>query len=90
MTTELGTGMTTYREAVRQGLRAALKQDPRVFLMGEDVGKYGGCFAVSKGLLEEFGAERIRDRSSARSASGIRRCPSRRLSAPASVRHSVA
>ena len=35
--------------------------DPRVFLMGEDVGKYGGCFAVSKGLLEEFGEERIRD-----------------------------
>jgi pyruvate dehydrogenase E1 component beta subunit len=61
MTAELGTGMTSYREAVRQGLRAALKQDPRVFLMGEDVGKYGGCFAVSKGLLEEFGAERIRD-----------------------------
>jgi len=52
---------TSYREAVRQGLRAALLGDPRVFLMGEDVGKYGGCFAVSKGLLEEFGEERIRD-----------------------------
>lgn len=51
----------TYREAVREGLRAALLRDPRVFLMGEDVGKYGGCFAVSKGLLEEFGEERIRD-----------------------------
>jgi pyruvate/2-oxoglutarate/acetoin dehydrogenase E1 component len=51
----------TYREAVRQALREALAADPRVFLMGEDVGRYGGCFAVSKGLLEEFGPERIRD-----------------------------
>jgi pyruvate dehydrogenase E1 component beta subunit len=52
---------TTYREAVRQGLREALAEDPRVFLMGEDVGKYGGTYAVSKGFLEEFGPERIRD-----------------------------
>jgi pyruvate dehydrogenase E1 component beta subunit len=51
----------TYREAVKQGIREALLTDPRVFLMGEDVGKYGGCFAVSKGLLDEFGEERIRD-----------------------------
>jgi len=51
----------TYREAVRAGLREALQRDPRVFLMGEDVGRYGGCYAVSKGLLEEFGPERIRD-----------------------------
>lgn len=51
----------TYREAVREGLREALQRDQRVFLMGEDVGRYGGCFAVSKGLLEEFGPERIRD-----------------------------
>ena len=51
----------TYREAVRQGLREALNGDPRVFLMGEDVGRYGGCYAVSKGLLAEFGEERIRD-----------------------------
>jgi pyruvate dehydrogenase E1 component beta subunit len=51
----------TYREAVKQGIREALSTDPRVFLMGEDVGKYGGCFAVSKGLLDEFGEERIRD-----------------------------
>jgi pyruvate dehydrogenase E1 component beta subunit len=51
----------TYREAVRAALREALQRDPRVFLMGEDVGRYGGCFAVSKGLLEEFGPERIRD-----------------------------
>jgi pyruvate dehydrogenase E1 component beta subunit len=51
----------TYREAVREALREALLKDERVFLMGEDVGRYGGCFAVSKGLLEAFGPERIRD-----------------------------
>jgi pyruvate/2-oxoglutarate/acetoin dehydrogenase E1 component len=51
----------TYREAVRSALRDAMRADPRVFLMGEDVGRYGGAFAVSHGLLEEFGPERIRD-----------------------------
>jgi pyruvate dehydrogenase E1 component beta subunit len=51
----------TYREALREGLRHALISDPAVFLMGEDIGKYGGCFAVTRGLLEEFGEERIRD-----------------------------
>jgi len=51
----------SYREALRQGLREALLHDERVFLMGEDVGRYGGSYAVSKGLLEEFGEERIRD-----------------------------
>ena len=52
---------TTYREAMREALREALRSDPRVFLMGEDVGRYGGCYAVSMGLLEEFGEERVRD-----------------------------
>jgi len=52
---------TTYREAVRAAIRDAMLRDERVFLMGEDVGRYGGCFAVSKGLLDEFGPERIRD-----------------------------
>ena len=51
----------TYREAIRSALREALASDPRVFLMGEDVGRYGGAFACSRGLLEEFGPERIRD-----------------------------
>ncbi|MGB9465669.1 MAG: alpha-ketoacid dehydrogenase subunit beta [Candidatus Acidiferrum sp.] len=51
----------TYREAVRAAIRKALRSDPRVFLMGEDVGRYGGAFAVSHGLLAEFGPERIRD-----------------------------
>ncbi len=52
---------TSYRDAMREALRDALRRDERVFLMGEDVGRYGGCFAVSLGLLEEFGPERIRD-----------------------------
>jgi pyruvate/2-oxoglutarate/acetoin dehydrogenase E1 component len=51
----------TYREAVRSALREALRGDARVFLMGEDVGRYGGCFAVTHGLLDEFGPERVRD-----------------------------
>lgn len=51
----------TYREACKQAIRDALKADPRTFVMGEDVGKYGGCYAVTKGLLEEFGPERIVD-----------------------------
>jgi pyruvate dehydrogenase E1 component beta subunit len=51
----------SYREAIRSALREALNRDPTVFLMGEDVGRYGGAFAVSHGLLEDFGPERIRD-----------------------------
>jgi len=51
----------TYREAVKQAIRKAMIDDERVFLMGEDVGHYGGCFAVSMGLLDEFGANRIID-----------------------------
>ncbi|WP_069169238.1 alpha-ketoacid dehydrogenase subunit beta [Streptomyces griseus] len=52
---------TTYRQAMREALREALRSDDRVFLMGEDVGRYGGCFGVSLGLLEEFGPARVRD-----------------------------
>jgi pyruvate dehydrogenase E1 component beta subunit len=51
----------TYREATREAIRDAMHRDERVFLMGEDVGPYGGAFGVSLGLLEEFGPERIRD-----------------------------
>ena len=58
----------TFRDAVREGIRDAMNKDPRVFLMGEDVGNYGGCFAVSRGLLSEFGPERIRDTPLAESA----------------------
>lgn len=52
---------TTYRDAVKQAIRDAMIRDDRVFLMGEDVGAYGGCYAVSKGLMAEFGEDRIRD-----------------------------
>ena len=51
----------SYREAIRGAIRRAMQADDRVFLMGEDVGRYGGCYAVSQGLLEEFGPDRIRD-----------------------------
>jgi pyruvate dehydrogenase E1 component beta subunit len=51
----------TYREALRLALDEALGKDERVFLMGEDVGRYGGTYAVSKGLLEKYGPERVRD-----------------------------
>lgn len=51
----------TYREACRQAIREAILADPRVFLMGEDVGRYGGCYAVTKGLIDELGEARIRD-----------------------------
>ena len=61
MTAHAPTTRTTYREAMRAAIRDALQRDPRVFVMGEDIGAYGGCFAVTKGLLDEFGPERIRD-----------------------------
>lgn len=58
----------TYREACRQAIRDALHADPRTFVMGEDVGLYGGCYAVTKGLIDEFGPDRIRDTPLAESA----------------------
>lgn len=51
----------TFREALRQALRHMLLTDDRVVLMGEDIGAYGGSYAVTRGLLEEFGEERVRD-----------------------------
>ncbi|PPQ36102.1 alpha-ketoacid dehydrogenase subunit beta [Rhodopila globiformis] len=51
----------TYREACKQAIRAAILADKRVFLMGEDVARYGGCYAVTKGLAAELGEDRIRD-----------------------------
>jgi pyruvate dehydrogenase E1 component beta subunit len=60
-------------------IREAMLRDERVFLMGEDVGRYGGCFAVSRGLLDEFGPERIRDAPLSEAASpapgSVRRWP---------------
>lgn len=51
----------TYREALRQALREEMLRDERVFLLGEDIGKYGGSYAVTKGLLDEFGEKRVKD-----------------------------
>ena len=52
---------STYREALRSAHREALQRDPRVFIMGEDVDRYGGSYAVTKGLSAEFGEQRVRD-----------------------------
>jgi pyruvate/2-oxoglutarate/acetoin dehydrogenase E1 component len=60
-TTKKTTTTMTYREACKQAVRQCLRDEPRAFMMGEDIGDYGGCYAVSKGLLAEFGPERIRD-----------------------------
>ncbi|MHB1738964.1 MAG: alpha-ketoacid dehydrogenase subunit beta [Actinomycetes bacterium] len=51
----------TYRESLREALFEEMEADPRVILMGEDVGRYGGAYAVSKGLLEHFGDRRVID-----------------------------
>jgi 2-oxoisovalerate dehydrogenase E1 component beta subunit len=51
----------TYLEALRQGLREEMRRDERVFILGEDVGRYGGAFKVTEGLLEEFGERRVID-----------------------------
>lgn len=58
---EIAEQTITYRQAIREAMREAMNRDERVFLMGEDVARYGGCFNVSAGLLEEFGEERIID-----------------------------
>jgi acetoin:2,6-dichlorophenolindophenol oxidoreductase subunit beta len=51
----------TYAEALREALRQAMQNDPTVFLIGEDIGVYGGAFSVTAGLIDEFGPERVRD-----------------------------
>lgn len=52
---------STYRDCCRAAIADALRRDERVFMMGEDIGAYGGCYAVSLGLLQDFGPDRIRD-----------------------------
>jgi pyruvate dehydrogenase E1 component beta subunit len=52
---------TNYRSAVHDAIADAMRADERVVLLGEDVGRYGGTYAVSKGMLEEFGPARVRD-----------------------------
>ena len=56
-----GTREITYLEAVREALSQEMRRDAEVFLLGEDIGVYGGAFGVTRGMLEEFGAERVRD-----------------------------
>lgn len=56
-----GTREITYLEAVREALSQEMRRDPEVFLIGEDIGVYGGAFGVTQGMLQEFGPERIRD-----------------------------
>jgi pyruvate/2-oxoglutarate/acetoin dehydrogenase E1 component len=56
-----GSREITYLEAVREAMVQEMRADPDVFLIGEDIGIYGGAFGVSKGMLEEFGPERIRE-----------------------------
>ncbi len=51
----------TYAEAIREALKQEMQRDPKVFLLGEDIGAYGGAFKVLKGMLNEFGPERVRD-----------------------------
>lgn len=51
----------TYAEAIREAIRNEMRRDPRVFILGEDVGKFGGCFGVTQGLIDEFGEELVRD-----------------------------
>src|SRR5688572_452510 len=52
---------TTYLEAIRQGMWEEMERDERVFILGEDVGAYGGAFKVTQGMLERFGADRVLD-----------------------------
>lgn len=51
----------TYAEAIREAMRQAMESDPSVFLIGEDIGIYGGAFGVTAGLIDQFGGERVRD-----------------------------
>lgn len=53
--------MMTYGEGIREGMSIRMREDPNVVLFGEDVGAFGGCFGVSAGMFNEFGAERVRD-----------------------------
>jgi pyruvate dehydrogenase E1 component beta subunit len=56
-----GMRQLTYAEALREALRQAMQDDPTVFLIGEDIGVYGGAFGVTAGLIDEFGSERVID-----------------------------
>ena len=66
--TRATTGVTTVRDAIRDTLRGEMQRDSRVVLLGEDIGAYGGSYAVTRGLVDEFGSERVRDTPIAESA----------------------
>jgi acetoin:2,6-dichlorophenolindophenol oxidoreductase subunit beta len=51
----------TYADAIREAMCEEMRRDPRVFILGEDIGVYGGAFGVTRGMLAEFGEERVRD-----------------------------
>ncbi|MFB5189445.1 alpha-ketoacid dehydrogenase subunit beta [Alicyclobacillus fastidiosus] len=51
----------TYQEAVREAMSQVMREDDRVFILGEDIGVYGGAFGVTRGMIEEFGPERVRN-----------------------------
>jgi pyruvate/2-oxoglutarate/acetoin dehydrogenase E1 component len=59
---------TTYLEAIREGIREEMERDPDVFLIGEDIGVYGGAFKVTAGMLDQFGGKRVIDTPIAESA----------------------
>src|SRR5579884_90599 len=61
MLSQVDTRTATFTEALREALREEMERDPRVFLMGEDIGRHGGIFKVTAGLREAFGPERVRD-----------------------------
>src|SRR6476661_6221315 len=61
MPNESGNGAVTYLEAIGQAMMAEMEADPDVFLIGEDVGQFGGAFKVTKGFLEKFGPRRVVD-----------------------------
>src|SRR3981189_53987 len=71
----------SYLEAIREALAEEMRRDPKVFVLGEDVGAYGGAFGVTQGLYEEFGDLRVLDTPSSESARGAPRVPARRRDA---------
>lgn len=70
----------TYLQALNDAMRQEMERDENVFIIGEDVGKFGGCFGVTQGLFDQFGERRVRDTPITESAIGGRcrwRCRSR-------------
>ncbi len=65
--------LMTYLEAIRSGLWEEMERDPSVFVMGEDIGVYGGAFKVTAGMLEKFGADRVVEHADLRGRHGGRR-----------------